>query len=266
MLAVWVDRTPELERLYTSVHAPRLPGDERKTLDATFVGDFAQRTERLTSEEGADALGWLAFVMKGTQTSAAWLDKTHVWQPTETDAYGCALAASRLKDRETFARIKAAHPTFARVAALKYRAKTGSTASRKRTRPFAGLSGSLRGRIAKLQKASRWRRCLKLSATLRPPLSSDDYQIRRRCLMKAKRHAEAEVIFAAAVSQGRKAARRCGLWSGAGSPSRRAHQYGDRCCRSARIFSSAAPSTSKRRRNAPVPRLRRATTRARCQC
>ena len=205
----WKDETPEIGGLYLGLVAADLLATKPQALSVDFLQDFAAKTGSLKSGEGAEALGWYAYNVGQLDAARAWFAKAMQWELTETSVYGSALTASRQKDRVGFDALKASYGgKYQRIAKLKYKIRLSrskiarlSRGSKLRTR-----KGRLRGKIAKVYKARQFGSCLRLSRKLRQlgPLQSSDQQLRGWCLLGAKRPAEAERAFAAAVRMGGK--------------------------------------------------------------
>ena len=205
----WQDTSPEIGALYLGLTAPSLLVRNPEPLPGEFLQGYSAKTVSLKSGEGAEALGWYAYNVKQLDAAKAWFAKASEWELTETSVLGQALTAQRLKDRATFDMLKASYDTkFAKIAALKFklRPKRGKYVAVKRRSTSSDRAGKLRGKIASLYKAKRYGECLRLSRTLRTygPLKGVDHQMRGWCLLGAKRPAEAERAFAAAVRMGGK--------------------------------------------------------------
>lgn len=203
----WQDETPQIGGLYLGLSAPQLLTSKPQALSVEFLQNYASKTGSLKSGEGAEALGWYAYNVGQLDAARAWFSKAMQWELTETAIYGSALTASKQKDRVGFEAIKASYGgKFQRIAKLKYKVRLPrrKVANVKRHSTHNSRTGSLRGKIARVYKAKQFSSCLRLSRKLRTygPLKSADQQMRGWCLLGAKRPAEAERAFAAAVRMG----------------------------------------------------------------
>ncbi len=205
----WKDRSDELGRLYLGLAAPDLLQEKPRRLPATFLERYASKTLMINSGEGAEALGWYAFNVRQFDAARAWFTKATLWEETETSVYGMALTAATTRDRAVFDELKQAYSDrYEKVASLKWRVpkKRRKPVLVRRVSSNKTKAGKLRLKIAGLHKAKRFTQCLKSSRQLRKygPLNAGDHQMRGWCLMGAKRPAEAERAFAAALKRGGK--------------------------------------------------------------
>lgn len=204
----WQDETPQIGGLYLGLSAPQLLTSKPQALSVEFLQNYASKTGSLKSGEGAEALGWFAYNVGQLDAARAWFSKAMQWELTETAIYGSALTASKQKDRVGFEAIKASYGgKYQRIAKLKYKVRLPrrKVANVKRSSTYNNnRTSSLRGKIAGVYKAKQFSTCLRMSRKLRTygPLKSADQQMRGWCLLGAKRPAEAERAFAAAVRMG----------------------------------------------------------------
>ncbi len=205
----WRDTSPEIGALFISIYAPNLLQTKPVALDPEFLATYAAKTSQLKNGEGAEALGWYAYNVAQLDAARAWFGKAIAWEETETAAFGAALTEVRAKNRTAFSALQVQFGgKYEKVAKLKYTVaarKKGKVRVSRRSRA-ATQAGRLRGRIAKLQSSKQFGKCLQESRRLRQfgPLKSADHEMRGWCLMGAKRPAEAERAFAAAVARGGK--------------------------------------------------------------
>ena len=206
LVAQGPDTSPEIAALFISLYAPALLQEKPQPIATTFLTDYATRTVTLSNGEGAEALGWYAYNLGQLDAARAWFDKANGFEETETAAYGLALTAVRRGDRSALLDVKARFgAAYPRVAAVRFApAKVARSVAVTRRSSAADRAGRLRKRIADLHARGRTGDCLAAIRKLRAfgPLRAGDHQMRGWCLLKAKRPAEAEQAFAAAVRLG----------------------------------------------------------------
>lgn len=204
----WLHESEEIGALFISIHARELLKAKPARMAAPFLASYAAKTGTLKSGEGAEALGWYAYNIKQDAAARAWFHKAMEWEQTETAAYGLTLTAARQKDKNGWNIMQANYAAlYPRVATVKYQvARKYKPVAVKRRSTKQDRAGSLRGKIARLQKGKRYRQCLQESRRLRSfgPLKAGDQQMRGWCLLGVKRPAEAERAFEAAVALGGK--------------------------------------------------------------
>ena len=206
VLARHGDASPELEMLWLDAASHWLRGP-RPDLSRIAAGAEARR-----HAGAAEALGWYAYDGGQMGAARAWFAEAVAWRETDAGALthhgargagatrGLLLVAKRLRDRVGFEAIKARHLAGDReLATIAY-----DEPRTRRHRPDP--AGRLRGRIARLYEARRYRQCLDQSDRIlrMKAARADDHQMRGWCLMALDRPAEAERAFARAVSLGGK--------------------------------------------------------------
>jgi tetratricopeptide (TPR) repeat protein len=202
----WLNYSPDIGRLFITIHSTELLKDKPPAMDPRFLQVYAQTTSKLKSGEGAEALGWYAYNTRQPRVAKAWFHEALNWKETETGAFGLALAAKSAGDDVAFtSAVNTFSSRYNRVAALTLpEAPVMASKPATRSKPRRSAAQNLRTRIAAAHKKKQYATCLDLTDQLgrRERLKADDHEMRGWCLLEADRPTEAEQAFAQAVAMG----------------------------------------------------------------
>ena len=115
------DADGRLRVIYVDSVADRISrGKTAAALAPADAARFATATLAISSANGAQALGWLAYRSRQFGPAAAWFEKALSWRATEAEAYGLALSYRRLGDAAALAGVLARYEgRFASLAAVR---------------------------------------------------------------------------------------------------------------------------------------------------